>query len=88
MTYVLAGPPAATVEQAAAKVRTGTPVEHLLVCGTPGRGRTGGAERFRAGHVVLATSLALRTAGTPPDSEAMSSAVLPNVRCQKVGRTC
>jgi hypothetical protein len=41
-----------------------------------------GAERFRAGHVVLAISLVLRTAGAhlmPPDSEAMSSVVVPKV---------
>ena len=36
MTDVLAGLPAATVEQTGGKVRTGTPVEHLLVCGDTG----------------------------------------------------
>ena len=32
------------------------------------QGVRAGAERIRAGHVVLATSLVLRTAGAPPDA--------------------
>jgi glycine/D-amino acid oxidase-like deaminating enzyme len=75
-------PPAATVEQTGVKVHTRTPIEHLLVCGGHRvEGVRAGAERFRAGHVVLATSLTLRTADAPlmpPDSEAMS-AVVPKV---------
>jgi hypothetical protein len=83
MTDVLARPPAATVEQAGGKVRTGTPVEHLLVCGDTGSRAHGRAQSCS----VPATSswpprlrfgLPARRQ-MPPDSEATSSAVFPKV---------
>ena len=60
MTDVLAGPPAATVEQTGGKVRTGTPVEHLLVCGDTGSRAYGGRGAVpclphRPGHLAYAS---------------------------------
>lgn len=55
MTEVLAAPLAAAVERAGGQVRTGTPVERLLVSAGRVRGVRAGGERLRAGHVVLAT---------------------------------
>jgi hypothetical protein len=59
MTDVLAGTAAATVEQAG-KVRTGTPVERLLVCGDTGSrayGRRGAVpcRPRRPGHLARAS---------------------------------
>jgi hypothetical protein len=83
MTDVLAGPPAATVEQTGGKVRTGTPVEHLLVCGDTGSRAYG---RAQSGSVPATSSWPPRLRFglparrlMPPDSEAMSSALFPNV---------